>query len=71
MSGDLGAEVVVRAVRRYRPAGSLRLLEIGAAEGRTLVETASAIGTGEYIGIESVLMDSIAATRLSCSPKKT
>ncbi len=46
------AEVVVRAVRRYRAGGSLRLLEIGAAEGRTLVEMASAIGVGEYIGIE-------------------
>lgn len=46
------AHTVVLAVRRFRPVSAVRLLEIGAAEGRTLVEMAAAMGEGEYIGVE-------------------
>jgi SAM-dependent methyltransferase len=46
------AQVVVDAVRRHGPAGPIRLLEVGAAEGRTLLEMARSLGEGEYVGIE-------------------
>ncbi len=46
------AEVVVQAVRRYGDTTYVRLLDIGAAEGRTLSEMATSIGPGEYVGIE-------------------
>ncbi|UCF34096.1 MAG: class I SAM-dependent methyltransferase [Phycisphaerales bacterium] len=46
------AQVVVAAVRRYGPAGPIRLLEVGAAEGRTLLEMARSLGDGQYVGIE-------------------
>jgi len=46
------AAVVVRAVRRWLPGRPVRLLEVGAADGRTLVEFSESFGRGEYVGIE-------------------
>jgi SAM-dependent methyltransferase len=46
------ARVVVDAVRRHGGEGPIRLLEVGAAEGRTLLEMARSLGEGEYVGIE-------------------
>lgn len=46
------AAVVVAAWRKYGRSESPRLLEVGAAEGRTLVEIARGLGDGEYIGVE-------------------
>ncbi|MHC4236502.1 MAG: class I SAM-dependent methyltransferase [Planctomycetota bacterium] len=46
------AEVVVRCVRKHGVARPLRLLEVGAAEGRTLLEMASRLGDGEFVGVE-------------------
>ena len=46
------AQVVVRAIRRFGGDGPLRLLDVGAAEGRTLIEMASCLGPGQYVGVE-------------------
>jgi len=46
------AEIVVRAVRRYGFGGSLQVLEVGAADGRTLVELSKHLGRGPYWGVE-------------------
>ncbi len=46
------AAVVARAWRTHGDPKPPRLLEIGAAEGRTLAEIARRIGVGEYLGIE-------------------
>ena len=46
------AQVVVRAVRRFLPTLPIRLLEVGAAEGRTMLEMASSLGAGESVGVE-------------------
>jgi ubiquinone/menaquinone biosynthesis C-methylase UbiE len=46
------SQVVARAIRRFGPRAPVRLLEVGAAEGRTLLEMAALIGEGEYTGVE-------------------
>jgi len=46
------AEVVVRSVHRFCPGEKLRILEVGAADGRTLEVIARSLGKGEYVGVE-------------------
>src|SRR5512134_2256264 len=46
------AAIVIRAVRRWSRHRNIRLLEVGAADGRTLVEFAKAFDSGEFVGIE-------------------
>lgn len=46
------AQVVIRAWRRFGPSTSPRLLDVGAAEGASLVEMARGIGDGDYVGLE-------------------
>lgn len=46
------AEVVVRSVRRYCSSETIRLLEVGAADGRTLEVIAQSLGQGEFVGVE-------------------
>lgn len=46
------AAVVARAWTQFGNGRPPRLLEVGAAEGRTLVEIARRIGGGEYVGVE-------------------
>ena len=43
------AQVVIRAWKKYGGQGSPRILELGAAEGRTLVEISRQIGPGRYV----------------------
>lgn len=46
------AMVVARAAGQYLPHQPLRLLEVGAAEGRTLLELASALPREDFVGLE-------------------
>lgn len=46
------AEVVVRSVRRYCSSEPVHLLEVGAADGRTLEVIAQSLGKGEFVGVE-------------------
>lgn len=46
------ADVVVRAIRRHLPPGPVRLLDVGAAEGATLLTIARRLGDGTYVGVE-------------------
>jgi len=46
------AEVVVRAVRGLIGAAPVRLLDIGAADGRTLKRIAERLGVGDFVGVE-------------------
>jgi SAM-dependent methyltransferase len=46
------AEVVVQAIRRYGRSHEPRVLDVGAAEGASLVEIARGVGSGQYVGIE-------------------
>jgi SAM-dependent methyltransferase len=45
-------EVVIRAVQRFVSADSVHLLDVGAAEGRSLSYMASRLGSGRYVGVE-------------------
>ncbi len=45
-------EVVIRAVQRFLNTSFVRLLDIGAAEGRSLAYVATRLGDGRYIGVE-------------------
>jgi len=46
------AQVVVRATWAHGLRGPLKLLDVGAAEGRTLLEMVKSYGVGEYVGVE-------------------
>ena len=46
------AHIVSRAWKRFGIGASPHVLDLGAAEGRTLIEIARQIGHGEYTGIE-------------------
>lgn len=46
------AQIVIRAVKKHLPPKTVRLLEVGAADGRTLLEFASSLQNGEFVGIE-------------------
>lgn len=46
------AEVVLRAIQRFLPASPVRLLDVGAAEGRSLAYMARRMGTGHFLGVE-------------------
>jgi len=46
------ALVAAEAWKKYAASGSPRILDLGAAEGRTLVEIARHLGSGRYVGVE-------------------
>lgn len=46
------AAVVAQVVRRHFPNQPIRLLDVGAAEGRTLLELAGSVPRSEFIGLE-------------------